>query len=310
MVRYYLLLILCCLSVNLSFSLSYVNSDAKAQNLKGSVERVKTYDVKKLKYYHTDTVAKYRRLNKPLPQYETVEYEDQIFDKLGKEVYMKDILFTEESTLCYSEDDVIISEMQQRYNSSGELSRIYEIFYDEDGIHQSGKAVDGKGNVIFTEQYYKKVFPQGSVQLDCVHASPGGAVENTTLLLRKDLSFAYMRINKPMYNQEIEFDNQERPIRMNEMRNGETTKIVIEYDSSGRKVYQLGKDDAKVLTMEVVNDEYGNPIKETSYNPDGKVAGTKTTSYTYDSHGNWIKRESLRSGESDPQIMTREIKYY
>lgn len=51
---------------------SLVKSDKEKEELKGQVKTVKEYNLRKAEYFHADTVAKYRRLGKPLPKYERI----------------------------------------------------------------------------------------------------------------------------------------------------------------------------------------------------------------------------------------------
>lgn len=301
-----IMMIACC---NLSFSFSFVKSDAKNENLKGKVKKVTTYRVEKQLYFHADTVAKYKRLKKALPEYERTLGKVADYNMMGMKTYNDD-WYKEYITYDPRNTKTLLFKTEKRYDSDGSLRRIYEQTFDEEWIPTTAKAVNGEGNLIFTETYNKKLLPDGKIEINCEHTSADGSITYSTLLVRPDLTMERLIHNTPLNLQDIEMDAEERPTHIVEKRNGQENNVMIEYNSDGSNVYLLDANGNKILKTAIRNDSFGNPVSKTDYNPQGGIEGKETTVYKYDSKGNWIRREITSDSKKDVQITEREIEYY
>jgi len=56
--------------------------------------------------------------------------------------------------------------------------------------------------------------------------------------------------------------------------------------------------------------EDNNAVKVLEQDADGEITNTKTSSYEFDQHGNWIKQTVKNSDDNSVYIMTRRITYY
>ncbi|MDE7412792.1 MAG: hypothetical protein K2N05_03240 [Muribaculaceae bacterium] len=292
-----------------SFAFTLTQSDAKKENLKGKVKKVSYYSVEKQTYFHADTVAKYKRLKKPLPEYERSLRQRFEYNLQGMKTYSDD-WYKEYYTFDPRNNRTLLFKTEKRYDSDGSVRRIYEQTFDEEWFPTSGKAVDGDGKLIFTETYDKKVRPDGKTELYGQHILADGSTTDIFILVRPDLTFERLVQKGLFFHQDIEMNGDEMPTRVYESRNGKVNKVQIEYGSDGRKVYTLDDTGNKTLITIVKNDANGNPICETEYNPDGGIKREVVIRYKYDSKGNWIRREVKKDSMSDPKITERDIEYY
>ena len=89
---------LCCQS---ALAIGFVHSDAQSARLRGPVKRVSVYQLHKSEYYHADTIAKYKRLGKPLPQFERDLDEVADYDRQGRKTRVQDAVFGSENVYEY-----------------------------------------------------------------------------------------------------------------------------------------------------------------------------------------------------------------
>ncbi len=290
-------------------ALTFTTSDLKSENLKGNVKRVKTYRLSKQRSFPQDTIAKYQRLKMPLPEYKrslwrTAEYNDK-----GMMTF-EDRWFKEYKTYDPQNDRTLIAILEKRYDEDGSLRRVYEQTFDEDWLLSSGKATDGNGDVIFTESYKKTLREDGKIELYGNHVGSNGSESSFTLLLRPDYTIEQMYQKAPLFEQLILMDEQERPFSVTETKNGTVTKMTMEYTPTSRKIYNIDPEGKKTLFREFTMDSYGNVISEKEFKPNGFVDKMKTTTYKYDSHGNWIRSTTISAPSSETEIKEREIEYY
>jgi hypothetical protein len=88
------------------------------------------------------------------------------------------------------------------------------------------------------------------------------------------------------------------------------TKYHYTYDANGRQNsnVMIGKDNKMIMRYDLVFDANGNVIKNTTKIAQIKFDSVTTTSYTYDSHKNWITTKTTTKNKT--QIQKRLIEYY
>ncbi|MDE6271669.1 MAG: hypothetical protein K2M31_01515 [Muribaculaceae bacterium] len=275
------------------------------------VKTVKTYKIEKQLYFHEDTIRKYKRLGRPLPEYEKKLDMVEEYNREGMRTLCDRIAWMKEEISfdpANNKTNAFISE--KRYDSDGKPGRVYEQILDDDGLPKEGKAVDGDGNLIFTETYEKTVNPDGTINIYSQHISANSDPTHINITLNPDYKFKRLKQTTPIYQQDIIFDEEERPISVYEKRRGVESNLMLEYTSDGHKVYKLDSDGKKILFLVMKNDPNGNLISSIQYNPQGEAEQSETYVYTYDNHGNWTRREIRKSDSPDTKITEREITYY
>lgn len=291
---------------------SFTKTDLMNEKLNGPVRCVKEYKMEKARYFHADTVAKYKRLNMPLPEY--------IRDLVTSTTYNPDGMI---STSVYTLVDSIartydsrdrkklmyLSEI--RYDDAGNLRRIYNQTLDESGLPAYGVAIDENGDTIFVETYHKTVLPDGAIQLDNKHVSTTMTSSINTLKLRPNLSLERLTKHTPSRTRDILFDEQERPVKITESSNGVVDLTVdVVYKADGEKYYRTTKDGRRVLTSSVTTDKHGNPIRTDIYDENGSLTKSTSNVYIYDKHNNWIKKTAFTNSDSNGVVTERDIEYY
>ena len=263
-------------------AISLVISDRQKENLKGPVKSVREYLLSKQKYYDADTVALYKKLGKELPKYQKELFTDTRFDRQGRKTYEYDAVFERTNKYVYGVDGSMLPTLQNTKYSDGS-SRRYEIVQDSNGFPQTGKAVNGDNDVIFTETYTYSKLANGNLQM-------------TMMVLRPDKTIAELIMGR-----HILMDENEEPTEIKT--NSEHIFIQHNGNTDISGIYVNGQFKKQV---ERVKDQYGNMVKKTNYKHDGEVT---TYTYKYDSHGNWISMTSS-SGNGEPSVYIREITYY
>lgn len=135
----------------------------------------------------------------------------------------------------------------------------------------------------------------------------------------------------------IFYDQQKRPIKMLSYYEGWIDFQLLTYDSDGhiqehifgdneeglaeKSNYTYENKQLKIEFWTVYADnqpdgvtityfEDNNPVKVLEQDADGEITNTKTSSYEFDQHGNWIKQTVKNSDDNSVYIMTRRITYF
>lgn len=283
-----------------ALAIGFKNSDAQSARLRGPVKRISVYNLQKYEYYDADTIAKYKRLGKELPQFERTLDEVTDYDRQGRKTRVQDIFFDSDNTHEYGAPDhmAFTRNVTQYKDGSG---RVYTVDLDARGLPTGGKAVDQNGKIIFTETVEQSFAPDGTITLTTNHLDQDGNNAVSTVILRPDLGMKELK-----HGSTYRFDAQERPLEFISG-NGKIHNLYV-YTPDGTKCYIIDTDGSKYLERIVANDKYGNPVKETWYNPDGSEDSVSEYEYQYDSHGNWTKRAKLERTEQT--FTERVIEYY
>lgn len=288
---------LCCQS---ALAIGFVHSDAQSARLRGPVKRVSVYQLHKSEYYHADTIAKYKRLGKPLPQFERDLDEVADYDRQGRKTRVQDAVFGSENVYEYGFPGHVAFTRNITSYRDGD-GRVYTVKLDAMGLPTGGTAVDKTGKLIFTETVEQTKGADGGITLLTSHKNADGRVTVSAVELRPDLTMKTLK-----HGATYRFDEQERPL---EFISGNGKKhSVSEYVADGCKYYTVGTDGSRTLERIVTNDKYGNPIEEKWFNPDGTENRVIEYEYQYDSHGNWTRRAKLEG--AGQHITERVIEYY
>lgn len=291
---------------------SFVSSDRKMENLQGSPKKMTTYNLWERSYFHQDTIAKYKRLGKPLPKYERSLSSVKEYDTRGR--LIKDDQGTWGTTVyTYDPSNTrnLLWSVQDSYNDDGSLRRHYAQTLDKDGFPVKGVAVDSQGDTIFVETYTTKHLPNGTIMVTCQHESYGDWPSSSNILtLRDDLSLISITTVGNGMIQTIQMDEKEQPVGMVERKNGNiVTNLELDYLPDARIQYNIDSEGNKTLSRREAMDKYGNVLEEIIYDPSGNITGKKSTVYEYDSHGNWIRRVVNDNFTDETRIIEREFVY-
>ena len=300
--------------VTFSHAMSFKKTDLKAENLKGPVKTVKTYDVVKAEYFHADTIAKYKRLNLPLPEFEKTLLRTTDYNPKGM-IVCDNWKYSGKTVINFNprnRNTLLFSE-EKNYNSDGSLRRVYKIIQDGEGLPLLGIAVNEKGDTIFKEGYYKKYFDDGKWEIICTHTSYNMFPSNTSvMILRPNLTIEKLTSEKGDKIEIFELDEEERPISVSLYdEDDELIKITeIEYLPKETNFYIREAGDKRYLASSHILDKNGNPIGVSLFDKNGNLTSSISTIYFYDNYGNWIKKIVYENSNQNGKITEREISYY
>lgn len=286
---------LCCGSAS---ALSFARSDVKAQKLRGPVKKITAYNLHEAKYFHADTLAKYKRLGKPLPKF--VRHLDMIttYDREGRKTSEYDDNMERKQVYEY---DAPGHMLYSKAVTEGKYSnRIYIMDIGVDGLPLKGVAVQKDGTPIFTESYSATRLENGNTLLRINHILADGKAQESEMELRPD-----MTMQKLNQNGTFIFDQQERPVEFISP-NG-SQHLIMEYLPAAQRIFRITPEGKKYIFKTVAEDIYGNPLMEATYMPDGTQQSV-SYEYQYDSQGNWI-RQTKTAGEAKT-YSERVIEYY
>lgn len=269
------------------YSFSLVKNDLSRENLKGKVKSVATR-TKKV-YYNEKGM--------------TIKVEGGSYLETGEFSYDPD----NHNTLFFT--------LQESHDSDGNLLRRYSQKLDEMGIPSYALATNADGDTIFFETYTKQMLPDGKILLYSKHCTTErySSPQEYFITLRPDLTIEQMIISGASLSVYL-LNEDELPLLINERSKGlfdkgEPILREAEYLPNQRNYYTL-QGTSRILDRKEILDNYGNIIEDTSYKPDGTVSKHKTITYTYDNTGNWLRKEELIEGMSQPEISERSIEYY
>lgn len=278
-------------------------NDLLRMELKGSVKSVKKYWVYKVDYYDIDVLKAYQQQGKEPPKYKKEWRETIDFNQAGYIVKSRCSSSWDNYDLIYRDDNQIISNIT--YNEDGTIRNTYNFRYDERGfIYYAIKQSDTE--VIFEEHF--TCDNQGHI-LNGDHIGSFGSEKYT--MEYKDGKLSKFTITK---------DDKPSMITIFDGGYNRVTEVYqySGYDCAHRRLKYNSNDLPESVEIETTPgnwyicirysyDSHGNEIKRVNYKEDGSVEEVITTSYVYDSHGNWIRKE--QKGDYD-NIIEREIVYY
>ena len=268
------------------FSFSLVKSDLSRENLKGKVKSVTTPS-KKVYYNEKGMTIK---VDGGYPGRSEISYDPD-------------------------NNNTLVFTLEESFDSNGDLHRRYSQNLDEMGLPSYGLATNAAGDTIFFETYTKQMLPDGKILLYSKHCKTEkySSSQEYFITFRPDLTMEQMIISDASRSFYL-LNEDELPLLINEpskglFDKGEPILWAAEYLPNQRNFYIL-QGTSRILDKKEIIDNYGNTIEVISYNPDGTVSKHKTINYTYDNIGNWIRKEEMTEGKSQPEISERTIEYY
>lgn len=286
---------LCCGS---ALALSFSRSDANIQKLRGYVKKVTAYSLYEAKYFHADTLAKYKRLGKSLPKFERQLDMITTYDRAGRKTSEYDAIMERNQVYEY---DAPTHMLYSKAVTDGKYSnRIYTIDIASDGLPRKGVAVGKDGSAIFIEDYTTTRLENGNTLLCINHISANGKVTESEMELRPDMTMRVLN-RKGTFT----FDEQERPVEF--ISEDGSQHLIMEYLTDNQKIYRITSDGKKSIFKTITEDAYGNPLVECTYMPNGSQHSV-SYEYQYDSQGNWIRQTKT---EGTKKVYSeRVIEYY
>lgn len=308
----YLLLAATILIASSASAFSLTKSDRDFAELKGPVKIVKEFSLHKNDYFDVDTIAKYERLGKPLPEYNKTLELATVYDMQGRLLEELDQVFERYKVCSYSQtlSTAMMPEITDTYDSSnGKLVRRYSIQLDTRGVPVYATAVDENNKIIFTEEYSASVI-DGVVNYKCVHSNYDGTYSTQTFILRDDLSFSSLTTDNGSKKTTFILNTDEKPLEIVTESLYSTSRQTITYYPD--QTVTTYTDNFNPMPQRVVSklDSHGNTVTKSTYDSEGNLIDQITYQYTYDNYGNWIKRYEYKNGSDVPRIMEREITYY
>lgn len=308
----YLLLAATILIASSASALSFTKSDKDAAELKGPVKMVKEFSLLKNDYFDVDTITKYERLGKPLPEYNRSLIHATVYDRQGRLQEELDQVFERYKVCNYSQtlSTAMMPEITDTYDSSnGKLVRHYSIQLDTRGVPVYATAVDENNEIIFTEEYSASVI-DGVVNYKCVHSNYDGTYSTQTFILRDDLSFSSLTTDNGSKKTTFILNTDEKPLEIVTESLYSTSRQTITYYPD--QTVTTYTDDTNPMPQRIVSqlDSHGNTVTKSTYDSEGNLTDQITYQYTYDNYGNWIKRYKYQNGSDVPRILEREITYY
>lgn len=210
----------------------------------------------------------------------------------------------------YSNNDSIVK--YENFNKSGKKVREVQFFFNaknlrEKEVHYEADTLD----VTYTYKYNDKNQKVEMIEYlkDTVFALKYVYEYDTKGLHTKTSLFE--KNNKLRTVTTYKYDTKGRCIesRENDFEDIDT-KYHYTYDANGRQNsnLMLDKDNSMIMRYDLVFDANGNVIKNTTKIAQIKFESVTTTSYTYDSHKNWITTKTTSKNKT--QIQKRVIEYY
>ena len=286
---------LCCGSAS---ALSFARSDLQAQKLRGPVKKVTAYNLYEAKYFDADTLAKYKRLGKPLPKFERQLDMVTTYDREGRKTSEYDDIMERRQVYEY---DAPGHKLYSKAVTDGKYSnRIYTMDIGADGLPLKGVAVQKDGTPIFTESYSATRLENGNTLLRISHILSDGKAQESAMELRPD-----MTMQKLNQNGTFIFDEQERPVEF--ISPDGSQHLIMEYLPAAQRIFRITPEGKKYIFKTVAEDIHGNPLTETTYMPDGTQQSV-SYEYKYDSLGNWTRQTKTAGDEKT--YSERVIEYY
>lgn len=301
-----------CLSTNNASAQFSSISSAKRANLYGKVKCIKEYNITPIKYYHADTLAKYKRLGRKPPVISKDIISEIHYDRYGyttKEVsYWGSTPVVETISYLDQENFPGLPTTEKRYLGS-QLSRTYTTSYDSRHLPVSATAIDGNNNIIFTETYDCHIVGD-STYINQTHTSNSGETQYNYIIMRPNRTIAKLRAKTGNRYSTMKLDYIERPTSQILKSTSGTETFLIEYQGSKTYVYKITPNGFRQLVSVSTADANKNPTIVTKYTPSGQIESTTKHLYQYDTHRNWTRRITTYSNGREKQTISRTITYY
>lgn len=286
----------------------YPVPDVENEQLKGSVKTLTVYHVNASPLYTEDEINAYRRKGQKVPSTRNDLFVKTDYNSAGfitSRVYYSSNEENDKTVKTYDASGRLTRETVYR---DGALATVYTFDYDASGRPAKARKVDDKGMVIFTEDN-TFTFDGDETTQENVHTSARGQKSVSRIVFGPNhrMKSMYVETNGAP-SQMIIFDSECKPTEITSYRPAkQTVKFTHGRNSMIRDVF----DGSGVATGRSVDelDAHGNVLKTTATGPDNAVPKTKSYTYQYDSHGNWVSKIPAEPTWRDP-VIVREIVYY
>lgn len=276
--------------------------------LQGPVCKVREYSIREISYYHADTLAKYQALGKELPRFTRDLSSVTTYNRRGDVVESETFGFAAAKEVYLYADDG--RRLCQRRYRDGSLAREYVFVYDDRNRLVSAEAT-GDDGVIFKEIYTNTDTVGGRI-LRCRHISvlnPGSGDSESVVTYSADGRMTRLVQKSARMLMDAELDDTEYPVKVTTTTPSGKSYAEYNPDLNQGRVYTVGEDGRYRLSGIREYDIYRNEKASATYDSDRNVTGETVTTYDYDSHGNWIRRERT-SSDGLRTVTERELEYY
>lgn len=289
----------------------YPTPDTKTLELKGPVKEMTEYRISKKEFFTQEELDEYKRLGQKPPTTSRDFKASYKFDKRGFTTSSREDFIGSDrvTTMTYDAEG---RKKSERIDDDGKLHTLYTFSYDSEGMPSNARKVDGDGKVIFTEA--NRVRRKGDVLIQTnIHTNADGTKSEAVVEFWPNGAMKTFSTSSGTSSMTSTFDSDGTPLTYETSRKGDVRKMRMVKDPSDSDVtliYATEGDGPEFLMTRTVNDENGNPVRKTDYRPDGTVNSEKAWKYTYDSHGNWTSKTTVKGASYYEKPTEREISYY